>query len=82
MTIDSAILSDRRVTSDTQNGEVFHAPRLAAGSLRLAPTLSPLTSSIWTSPTFSKKYSIDQLNLGTAEVSAVADHGPENLCVN
>ncbi len=58
MTIDFANLSDRRVTSDTQNGEVFLAPPLAAGSHRLAPKLSQLTSSIWTSSTFSKKYSL------------------------
>ena len=58
MTIGSAILSGRRVTSDTQNGEVFLAPPLEAGSHRLAPRLSLLTSSIWTSSTFNKKYSL------------------------
>jgi len=56
--IASAILSDRRVTSDTQLGEVFLAPRLAAGSPRLAPTLSPLTSSKRTSSDFRRKSSI------------------------
>ena len=61
MIIDSASLSDRRVTSDTQNGEVFLAPPLEAGSHRLAPRLSLLTSSIWTYSTFSKKFSFSEI---------------------
>ncbi len=58
MTIGSAILFDQQVTLDTQNGEVFLAPPLEAGSHRLAPRLSLLTSSICMSTTFSKKYSL------------------------
>ncbi len=58
MIIASAILFDQQVTSGTRNGEVFLAPPLEAGSHRLAPRLSLLTSSIWTSSTFSKKYSL------------------------
>jgi len=58
MIIGSANLSDRQVTSDTQNGEVFLAPQLAAGSHPLAPKLSRLKSSKWTSSSFSKKYSL------------------------
>lgn len=56
--IASAILSDQQVTSGMQNDEVFLGPPLAAGSHRLAPRLSLLTSSIWTPSTFSKKFSL------------------------
>ena len=44
MIIDFAILSDRRVTSDTRRDEVFLAPPHAAGWPRLAPMWSRSTS--------------------------------------
>jgi hypothetical protein len=48
MITDSVILSDQQGTSDMPNGEVFLLPPLEVGLHRLAPTLSLLTSSIWT----------------------------------